>query len=302
MSQLQSQPPVLEYSTERRSRTGMGFLAVAASMLLPGLGHLVVCDRPGAKRWFAMFLAMLALTILIGSVPALVPAILLLIPIGFAVQIATWVSAFRAAKRSERVRFRSAIPRFACGLLLLLIAVLSPFQYLLWPWKRYVVEAFAASTASMSPTLVARDRFLVHKLREFKRFDIVLIDPANPRTPPNDFYVKRIVGFPGETIEIKNGGVSVNGQVLRAPSGITYVSPRPNGTHQIPFGNGVEGNPITLGPDEYFFLGDNSPISGDSRYWDWSVDGHQPGALPRSHIKGVVTWIYWPISRWRRLY
>jgi signal peptidase I len=284
-------------------------LAIAASMLLPGLGHWIIRDRQGARPWFGLFLLMLALSLLCLCTPALVPALVALLPLGLILQLATWVSAFRSARRSERVLLRSAPLRFVCAGLLLLLALFSPIQFLFWPIKQYVVEAFVMPTASMAPTIQPRDRFLVHKLRAFKRFDIVVFDPGDPRGF-NGYYDKRIVGFPGETIEIKNGGVSVNGQVLQPPAGagpyVSTIAPvrdardihRSDGKP----GNGIEGNPITLGPDEYYVLGDNSPISGDSRYWLHSIDGHQPGTLPRSHIKGVATWIYWPISRWRRLY
>ena len=58
---------------------------------------------------------------------------------------------------------------------------------------------------------------------------------------------------------------------------------------------------MKLGPDEYFVLGDNSPISRDSRYWTTAAPGHQIGALPQSDIVGPATWIYWPISRIHRV-
>jgi hypothetical protein len=68
----------------------------------------------------------------------------------------------------------------------------------------------------------------------------------------------------------------------------------------LPFSaaTGCWGNPITLGSDEYYVLGDNSPISGDSRYFP-SVGVHQPGAIPRDYITGRVVARIWPPSRWR---
>lgn len=297
---------VLEYGTQRRSRAGMGALAVAASMLLSGLGHYIVGERAAAKRWFLLSVGLFATTLLCGSVAPLVPICLALVPIGLIFQIFLWVSAFRAARRSDHAPFKSPLVRYLVAALLLFVALfLIPAKYIAYPWQRYVVEAFVMPTASMSPTIVPNDRFLVHKLRGFKRFDIVLIQPGDPRAP-TDVYAKRVVGFPGETIELAPAGVLVNGKLANAPPGITYVSTMANGSALRFAGgrlaNGIAGNPITLGDDEYFFLGDNSPISGDSRYWDWSVDGHQPGTLPRSRIKGVATWIYFPISRWRKLY
>jgi len=63
---------------------------------------------------------------------------------------------------------------------------------------------------------------------------------------------------------------------------------------------GGTGHPITLGPDEYYLLGDNSPASLDSR-WFHPLPNHQPGALPRNQIQGPLTAIYWPPHRIHRL-
>jgi signal peptidase I len=203
----------------------------------------------------------------------------------------------------------NATTRYVVALLLLAIAiVLQPAQVLAWPLRWYVVGAFIMPTASMSPTIVPRDRFLVHKLVTPKRWDIVAVRVGDPKSPTN-VYCERLVGLPGETIEIVGGKVKINGTLVTPPPGPapynSTVSPRagapPIRRSDGVLGNGIQSHPITLGPDEYYFLGDNSPIAGDSRYWDWSVDGRQAGTLPRDHIIGVVTWTYWPPTRWRKL-
>jgi hypothetical protein len=66
-------------------------------------------------------------------------------------------------------------------------------------------------------------------------------------------------------------------------------------------GNGCEGNPIALGPDEYFLLGDNSAGAMDARCWELPVGSHPVGALPAESIIGVAKGIYWPPGRWRSL-
>ena len=63
----------------------------------------------------------------------------------------------------------------------------------------------------------------------------------------------------------------------------------------------VLSRPAKLGDDEYFVLGDFSPQAKDSRLWREGAPGHTPYAVPASHIRGVVTHIYWPPKRWRIL-
>ena len=113
----------------------------------------------------------------------------------------------------------------------------------------------------------------------------------------NELWVKRIVGLPGERIEIINGVVQVNGQPATPPVPIGPYLP-PGSTYEY---IGSEGNPILLKEGEYYVLGDNSPVSGDSRLWHDSAPGHQPGALPADHIVGRVTAIYWPLNRCGRV-
>lgn len=302
--------PILSYApSDRVDRRGKGPLCTAASILLPGLGHWIAGDRRRGVRWFIVLMGLALLGCACLAVPALVPVAPILGVVGFVLQVIQWVSAYRVGRSSDRRMFANALARYFVALLLIVIAiVLQTAQFIAWPLRWYVVEAFIMPTPSMSPTIAVRDRFLVHKLVTPKRWDIVAVRIGDPKAP-NDVYCKRLIGFPGETIEIVGGKVKVNGTILNSPAGpLPYTST----VGGIPGGpvirrsdgkpaNGIEGHPITLGPDEYYFLGDNSPISGDSRYWDWSVDSHQPGTLGRDRIIGVATWRYWPLARWRKL-
>jgi hypothetical protein len=65
--------------------------------------------------------------------------------------------------------------------------------------------------------------------------------------------------------------------------------------------SGTKDRPAVLADDEYFVLGDFSAQSSDSRWWYEGAPGHNPYAVPRSHVRGVVTHIYWPPQRWRVL-
>jgi signal peptidase I len=140
------------------------------------------------------------------------------------------------------------------------------------------------------------DRFLVAKYLKPRRWDLVVFKyPENPRT----IYVKRLVGLPGEEITIRDGNVWANGELLTPPrhvSGIKYTSEIRNRRGVM---WGAPDNPARLGDDEYFVLGDFSPRAKDSRLWERGAPGHNPFAVPESYLRGVVTHIYWPMSRWR---
>ena len=114
---------------------------------------------------------------------------------------------------------------------------------------------------------------VIYHLREPARGDVVVFH--NPRYPRRDF-IKRIIGLPGEQVEIRRGQVFINGQPLQEPYPV-----RP-GTYSSP--------PYQLGPDEYFVLGDNRNFSSDSHSW---------GAVPRRNIIGKAWFCYWPPRYWQ---
>lgn len=141
-------------------------------------------------------------------------------------------------------------------------------------------------------TVHSGDRVLVLKFLKPRRWDLIVFRyPEEPTT----FYVKRLVGLPGETLSIHDGGVWVQEQELPKPaelSGLTYLA-NPDRPRDNIWG------PVTLAADESFVLGDFSARSKDSRFWQNGAPGHPPYAVPDSHLVGVVTHIYWPPSRWR---
>lgn len=140
-----------------------------------------------------------------------------------------------------------------------------------------VINAFSArirvESISMEPTLKRGDFVLVDKisyrLSDPERGDIVVFYyPIDP----NQKYVKRIIGLPGEKIDILDGRISINGLELSEP----YIKAAPI----------YEGS-WTVPPDSYFVLGDNRNLSNDSHDW---------GMLPEDYIIGRGLLIYWPAS------
>jgi signal peptidase I len=145
------------------------------------------------------------------------------------------------------------------------------------------------------PIVSSGDSFLVNKTLTARRWDIVVFRyPADPST----IYVKRLVGMPGETIEIRDGAIWIDGEEQTPPEPVSdlYYANKLVG---MPVAWGSSERPAELGDDEYFVLGDFSESSLDSRFWSEGAPGHPPYAVPTSHVIGVVTHIYWPPSRWR---
>jgi signal peptidase I len=110
---------------------------------------------------------------------------------------------------------------------------------------------------SMSPTLENDDVVIINKfiyeVSSPARNDIVVFKPyGNEKL---HYYIKRVIGLPGDTIQITDGKIYINGQVLQENIDVETID---NG--------GLAANPITLGTDEYFVLGDNRNNSEDSRF------------------------------------
>ena len=140
----------------------------------------------------------------------------------------------------------------------------------------FVVQAFYIPSGSMEPTLMVDDRILVAKF--LYRFEPVargnVIVFRYPLNPSRDF-VKRVIGLPGQRVQLKDGVVYVNGERI-SEKGYTI---HPD------FGNY---GPITVPPNQFFVLGDNRNNSEDSRFF---------GYVPRANIIGRAVFIYWPVSR-----
>lgn len=148
--------------------------------------------------------------------------------------------------------------------------------------RTFFVQAFKIPSGSMRPTLQERDRLLVNKLiyrfNEPQRGDIVVF--RFPLEPKKDF-IKRLIAKEGETVEIKEGNIYVNGELVKDPviKNITYVNA---GSLEN------ENSSITVPEGHYFVLGDNSANSRDSRYW---------GFVPEKNMLGKAFVIYWPPKR-----
>lgn len=131
--------------------------------------------------------------------------------------------------------------------------------------------------------LQSPDVFIANKLRMPQRWDVVVFYAPEPRNPNarGEVTVKRLVGLPGEEVEIgSQGRVWINGEPLELPPHLANQRyGQPPGTI----------GPVQLGPDEMYVLGDFSLVSHDSRYW---------GGIPMNNLIGVAEVICWPEDRW----
>ena len=145
----------------------------------------------------------------------------------------------------------------------------------------YVGQRTQVSGSSMETTLSDGDNLLVDKITyrfsDPKRFDIIVF-PFQYDT--DTYYIKRIIGMPGETVQIDyDGNIYIDGEILEESYGREVI--------QNP---GRAAEPITLGEDEYFVMGDNRNNSSDSR--DPSV-----GNIHRKDIIGRAWVRIWPVSK-----
>ena len=159
---------------------------------------------------------------------------------------------------------------------LLVIAVGVVASYLV---VTFVGQRTQVSGESMETTLSDGDHLIVAKIsyrfNEPQRYDIIVFPH---RLEKNIYYIKRIIGLPGETVQIVNGYVYINGVQLDEHYG-----------NEVMEEAGLAAEPITLGADEYFVLGDNRNNSQDSR-------AANVGVIHRDEILGRAWVRIWPIS------
>lgn len=150
---------------------------------------------------------------------------------------------------------------------------------LTWFILTFVGQRTMVDGRSMQNTLQDGDNLIVEKLSyrfgDPQRFDIIVFPPYDTK----EYYIKRIIGLPGETIQIDTeGNIYIDGELLKENYGKEVI--------QNP-GRAIE--PVTLGEDEYFVLGDNRNNSIDSR-------SEQVGNVKREQIIGRAWLRIWPLS------
>ncbi|MBR1853322.1 MAG: signal peptidase I [Lachnospiraceae bacterium] len=162
------------------------------------------------------------------------------------------------------------------GIYLLVVLALT------WLLITYVIQRTEVDGSSMEPTLSSGDNLFVDKIsyrfRDPERFDIIVF-PF--RYKENTYYIKRIIGMPGETVRIDtDGSIYINEEKLEESYGKEVI-------RATNLGRAI--NPIELGDDEYFVMGDNRNNSSDSRT-------EAVGNIKRSDIIGRAWVRIWPLD------
>lgn len=305
------QPPGSPSGTgqETKTRLRKSWLAGLLAFICPGLGH-AYCGRPWtaiAVHYAPAAFGLLALSVAVVADTALLATMIASILVGFVIWVVQLVWAVRLARRlgeTFRLRRYNHVLVYIAMFLGFYVVDVSNIT------KAVVVEAFKIPTAAMMPTFEIGDQIFVTKLGERasapERGDIVVFETP---IPPYEAYIKRVVGLPGEEIEVREGVICINGTAIeRKEAGTATFWDRDMGTghwysfeakvFEESFGDRTARVLVDLDdsqaapnfgattvPDRhYFVMGDNRDHSYDSRAW---------GPVPAENVVGTAHSIWW---------
>ncbi len=270
------------------------WVAVVLSFFITGAAQFVAGKRRLGVAWYVG----LGILAGVGFVCMASPMFAGVLP-GITLVIIAWVLWIFMLVRSYQ-----PIPKLRRSGWLLFIALWALLSWASFQSVRLFARPYVMPSASMSPTIrgteklpdgtsIRGDHFFVIRYAYWfnkpERGDIVVFKTAgiSPQVPPDELFVKRIIGLPGDILSVRNGRLYLQGQPVSQPAilaqmNFTNAFPEnqkflklPTDDFQVPAGS-------------YFVVGDNTGNSFDSRYW---------GALPAKNIVGRVSKIYWPLNR-----
>lgn len=269
-----------EFETARKSSKDPWLAVFLSRFIFPGVGHIYI-----GKIWLGILL------IIIFIIALLIPFLNLLV-FGFVIY-----DAYRISPVHRQISKKFLLSIFAAIIITAAFNIYNPLFM-----KKFIAESRYISSGSMLPTLQIHDRLIIDKwsyhFQEPQRRDIVIFLPTEALEELySEAFISRIIGLPGETIELKNGKVYVNNKPLEE----NYLTSNLNPTETVPENFKYQqtridvcppdrrflSQPITIPENSYIVMGDNRNNSFDSRCW---------GYVPRSHITGKVLKRFWPLD------
>ena len=270
------------------------WVAALMSVVLPGFGQIYNGQVNRGIWFFLVFVALLlpvtALTVLYFPPVVMMPVLLMCTVVGLLAWFYSVVDAFGEARRQQEFIPKAwQTPGFYALVLVMFCFVVLPlvFSYV----RQNQVQAFAIPSASMTPTLQPGD-FIFADMRynspnclvciPVVRGDIVLFVYPNNRT---QYYIKRVIGLPGDSIDISNGQVSLNGSPLLVSEGDNATVEEYEGKQWSISDNAKKSEAMSLvvAQGHVFVMGDNRGKSNDSRFF---------GSVPLADVVGKARQIW----------
>lgn len=181
-------------------------------------------------------------------------------------------------------------------MIVLFVVVVAGVQLLM----HFVLSKDVVQGTSMQPTLQDGDRLYSLRHKQIKRNEIVVIDAPDK---PGELYIKRVIGMPGDSVQVKNEKLYINGNRVAQPylkqSFMSqelkdYASQQGLATNSLKFTYNFSLSTLkstqrkTVPKGEYFVMGDNRLVSHDGRDF---------GFIPKNKVQSVVVWRYWPLNK-----
>ena len=252
------------------------------SFLLPGSGLFLAGNRKAGWQWFFGLSSLWLVKVVVIPLPA-IPNLIAYGSLSF-ITLALYCVLI--------ARSYLPIPKIGITRWVALLGLALGFALVKGVIAQFFTHPFNMPTGSMIPTVQPGDHLFVQKYAYWlyppKRGDIIVFRTDEldvPLLPKGYFHVKRIAGLPGETVEIKDGKLLVDGRLIAAPDVLTKDHFTLN---TLAHSSGSSTNKASIPSGHYFIVGDNATNSFDGRYF---------GPIPKASICGKVTKIYWPLKR-----